>query len=291
MNIDHFFAIGDRHARNGEACQDYALSRMSADGCVAYGAVGDGCSGVDADTDVGARAVCFAFDDVISAIPPHAVCDNLFGEQFVRDLHVSFARKMAFTGRRDDYHSTLVGIVATPERAAVTIFGDGAYLVQYRSGRYKLGFIEWADNVPFYPLYAHHPDLYERFISPLHAAPPGHITNCWSIFEDAPGGTAELLDEGNEPLVFSDVEHGHVVTFNPREDDIVALAILSDGVGQLARLPEYEAAHTFMAFKTLSGQFVARRLTSALREFRKNGVSPQDDIAMVCVHFDQPSNP
>jgi hypothetical protein len=268
MNIDHFFAIGDRHARNGQPCQDYALSRMLADGACAYGAVGDGCSGVNADTDVGARAVCFAFEEVASRAVEQGATDDLFGKQFVSDLHASFARKMAFTGRRDDYHSTLVGLVATPERAGLTIFGDGAYIVKYRNGRYKLGFIEWLDNVPYYPHSSHHPDLYERFSQPLRTEPAGHLTNCWSIFEDGPDGAVELLEECSEPLVFSDVENGHVVTFKPMEEDIVALAIMTDGVSQLANVPEYEAAHTFMAFKTLAGQFVSRRMSCSLREYR-----------------------
>jgi hypothetical protein len=308
MNVDHFFTIGTDHQAQGRPCEDYALSGPL-DGGAVFGVVADGCSGAKAHTDVGARALAWAFP---RALAVHgAAPGQWFGPGFQQALQESF-RQHQYGGARENYFATVAGFVATPDDAAVYLQGDGAVALRYADGRVRLIELAWWDNTPFYLNYQLHPDLLRQFeqrfddgvIEPLvqvsttvhRLGATAPIRTAAADVLAAPaagvpaGGVEGLVTETTVPIrerfALADTYEGHVLRFKPREEGIVAMAVLTDGVSQVGALPATDVVRELMAFKNHQGEFVKRRLLKALRELRREGSAPRDDLGMAAVWFD-----
>ena len=286
MNVDHFFTIGHQHVRNGSPCEDYALSELGGEGLPAYAAVADGCGGAFANTDIGARAICFAFDETMRWSQGDV---EWFSPAFMEYLKSAFAQRFNLSSNRNDYLATLGAVVATPEKANVFIFGDGAYLVRYADGRHRLTWLEWSGNAPFYLRYMLKAEDLARWASGFaeegEKETPATATECWTDFHVSPSGELEILDEASQPLTLESLMGGYVRSFAPADQGIDVIAIFSDGILRVNDVPEYEAAREFTAFKNFRGGFVKRRLTSALEAYAKKGSKPQDDLAVAAVWF------
>lgn len=286
MNADHFFTIGKPHINQGGPCEDYALSGKQGDLC--FGVISDGCGGAyvvnaegereHADTDVGSRVVAAAFRAEVAALgnPEGPWLNPSFLDGFLARLAAS-----QYTGRPEDHYATLVGLVATPERAQAVIFGDGAIAVRYADGRRLLIEAEWQNNAPFYPAYRLSPAAYARFRSELHDSEP-HFTLKRTLV--APGGEGIAVTElGTTAYAITDLYSGLVLDFAPAAEGIEAIAVLSDGVTKVGDYPPALAAADFLAFKVTLGGFVKRRLIRGLDTFAKAGHVLQDDLSMACI--------
>jgi hypothetical protein len=280
MNVDHFFTIGSAHIAQGTPCEDYALSGELPKGAV-FGVVADGCSGANANTDVGARAIAWAFKRSLERRA--AEQGEWFSDGFFELLRGVF-HEHQYAGAREDYLATLVGFAATPAHASVYIHGDGAVALAYKDGSIGLIQLSWWDNMPFYLAYHLHPDLLDQFTGRYQDGviePFAQKVTAFRKTGDAVEGPNSKVDRFTVDGVFN----GHVLHFQPREENIVALAVLTDGIEQIGEKPALDVVNEFMAFKNHQGEFVKRRLLKALKTFRKDDLIPRDDVGMAAVWF------
>lgn len=293
MNIDHFFTIGSAHQTEGTPCEDYALSGRLETGTV-FGVVADGCSGAKANTDVGARAIAWAFKRALEQRADSP--GEWFGPGFYELLKETFV-SFQFAGAPLDYLATLVGIAATPEQASILVHGDGAVVLRYADDRIRVIEFNWWDNTPFYLNYQVHPEWLDKFLRPYQNGviePFSLRDTLWSRTEEG-----FKVDETTQTrFAIDDVLSGHVLNFRPAEQGIVAIAVLTDGLEQFSlpataqtpasmqdMVPVVEVAGQALAYKNHEGAFVKRRMLRALKEYRKSGVVPRDDVGIATVWF------
>lgn len=283
MQADNYFTIGTSHLKDGSPCEDYSLTEEPRPGLV-LGVVSDGCSGANAHTDVGARALSFAFRKVIQDY--RDLPDGWFEGAFTQRLSDQF-RANSYTDTPNDQFATAVGFVTTPDNAAVYVFGDGAYALRFADGRNRLVWFEWDNNAPYYLNYKLYPSLDEEFLASLNPIRPEPLLEAWTDFRvtGKPDSPIEILAEGSRRLQFNAAEHGLVRVFRPREDGIEALAVLTDGINRIGDIPGPRAMAEFFAYKNFHGNFVKRRMLRALEQFATSGQRPQDDLAIASVWF------
>ena len=281
MNADHFFTIGKPHLTQGVPCEDFALSGLLHP-ALAFGVVADGCSGAHANTDVGARALAYAFRSTLEARQDAG--GDWFDAAFTADLQSRFAANQ-YTGSAADYLATIASIAATPARAAAYVFGDGALAIRYRDGRRTLIEFEWWENTPFYLQYRLATAQLDQFLAPYRDGVIEPLLLRTTTFQEK-DGVLELLEESTSRMTADAAFDGCIVSLNPRDEGIEALAVLSDGISRLQSIPAREAVREFLAFKNHEGSFVKRRMLKALAKFAQQGAVPQDDLAMACIWFD-----
>jgi hypothetical protein len=280
MNVDHFFTIGSGHQTQGTPCEDYALSGTLANG-TAFGVVADGCSGANANTDVGARAIAWAFKRSLERRQVDAGRWFLAGfPELLQDVF----HEHQYAGAREDYLATLVGFAATPDDASVYVHGDGAIALKYADGGMRLIQLTWWDNMPFYLNYRLHLDLLDQFASRYQDGIIEPFVQRTTTFRTTDAGL-EILDSQAERFQLDSVFTGHVLHFRPADEGIVAMAVLTDGIEQVGENPAAEVASEFMAFKNHQGEFVKRRMLKALKTFRKDALIPRDDVGIAAVWF------
>jgi hypothetical protein len=279
MNVDHYFTIGTDHQTQGRPCEDYALSGQLPGGAV-FGVVADGCSGANAHTDVGARALAWAFNRAATDAA-YRDTDVLFGAEF-HDSFVEAFRKLCYTENPKDTLATVVGFIATPGQAAVYLQGDGALALRFADGSTRFLEFNWANNMPYYLGYQLRPYLNDAYVQQIAAeAGPHPFTQTTTL---VPATAAPV----REDFTVQKACAGYVLRFNPRAEGIVAMAVMTDGVAQVGTLPACEVAHDFTAFKNTQGEFLKRRLMKALKDFKKEGAVPRDDVGIAAVWFGAP---
>lgn len=280
MNVDHFFTIGSAHHVQGNPCEDYALSGTLPSG-VAYGVVADGCSGAHANTDIGARAIAWAFKRALEqrSVDPGQWFLASFSE-LLKDTFIS----LQYPGHSEDYLATVVGFAATPEQASVYVHGDGAVALRYADGEMRLIEFTWWDNTPFYLNYKLYPQLLDQFLQPYQDEVIEPFVQRTTTFRMAEA-EVDVLSKQHERFVMERVFDGHVLHFHPEEEGIVAMAVLTDGIEQVGDKPATAVANEFLSFKNYQGEFVKRRMLKALKEFRKDGAVPRDDVGIAVVWF------
>jgi len=280
MHADHYFTIGTDHISAGTPCEDYALSGTLRSGAV-FGVVADGCSGANANTDVGARAIAWAFQRALREreAEPGQWFDPGFSE-----LLLDIFNHHQYTGCGLDYQATVVGVVGTPEAASVYVHGDGAVIVRYADGALRLIQLAWWENAPFYINYKLHPQALDDFMLRFADGVIEPFLQTTTAFRQSAG---ELIIDSPQVKRFSMSEQfeGHVLQFRPAEEGIVSIAVLTDGIEKIGTLAPVAVATELMAFKNFEGSFVKRRVMKALKELAKVGAVPRDDLAVATILF------
>jgi len=278
MHADHYFTIGTDHISGGTPCEDYALSGTLASGAV-FGVVADGCSGANAHTDVGARAISWAFKRMLE--DSQAAPGQWFGQDFPA-LFPAVFHQHQYAGAPEDYLATVVGVVGTPDAASVYVHGDGAVVVRYADGTLRLIQFSWWENTPFYLNYKLHPEVLDRFMRPFAdgVIEPFTQTTTTHKPDEVDASPAEL-----QRFAMSDMYGGHILQFRPADEGIVAISVLTDGIEKVGALSPMVVAKELMAFKNFEGSFVKRRVMKALKDFRKLDQVPRDDLSVATILF------
>ncbi len=280
--VSRFVTIGGMHMLAGQLCEDYALATQPETG-VAIVAVADGCSGAHADTDIGARVICHAFAHTMAG--HDATREGRLRDDFDAVLE-STMLQFAFTQNLADYLATLVGVVATADRATAFICGDGAIGVRFRDGRFELRTFAWRDDAPYYFMYRVDPNVRERMIARLQTDCPGAV--CTQVVEFTLGddGACTVVERRAEAYTFGEFEHGRRFDFAPRRQEIEALAVFTDGIEKVGRLAAFEVVARLLARRNESEVTLCEHATSVLRELAEDGHIPFDDLAFACIEFD-----
>ena len=271
---DHYFHIGSDHLTNGKPCQDYALSGIC--GSNAYAIVSDGCS-TGRHTDVGSRILTFATAQAMLELParysgmelePHHVSSVQQGQMFNSMLTLGLSR--------DDMLATCVCAYLTPRGGFVHLQGDGVVALRSANGETHIFRYDWADNMPLYAAYA--VDNYGAFIRG-HGGEIGAkklIEQHW-VFN--PDGSREELP-GHEHTLAEGIRG---VTIPLAIHDLGLVAVFTDGVTQIEGVDWKEAVREALAFKTVAGEFVKRRMIRLVSDRRRTGKGPVDDIACAVI--------
>ncbi len=251
-------ATGSAHAREGRAAQDAAIVRAAPFGAVA--AVSDGCSsapGSETAAWIWARSAAESFargecgwedsrEGILEAIERRAL---RAGEALGLDLSLSLATLCLLLGNPKE------------EKARLLVWGDG-FAGSMRAGAAGIGPV-WSAiseaNAPFYPGYR----LCEGG------------TRRW-LDLDNPGWERE--GEAIRALEREEQSAGVERVWDFREGDLLFIA--TDGAASLPGIAPEAALGELGKIKGWAGEFLARRMSRAGKEWARAGASPQDDFAI-----------
>ncbi len=276
FGTDCHFNIGAEHISGGKPCQDYAISGTH--GGIAYAIVSDGCSS-GGNTDVGARLIALS---AAAAIREHSdVEGNAVHARAAQDVEVR--RQLLLGGIKEtlelvpsDMLATELYAYLTPKGGHVHVAGDGVVAFVYLGGRVRLHRFDWPNNMPFYPAYidqlpsfidAHGGNVAARVLTE-------QVYNHSSAPENGPPTESTFLHS------MADGIRG--IHFPVTADELEGLAfivVFSDGVTRVDNVDWKDAALELLDFKTAEGVFAKRRMINFVRDMRKKGRGPLDDIA------------
>lgn len=273
FNADHHFVIGRDHVTGGKPCQDHALS--FSDRHAAGVVVSDGCSSAG-ETDMGARVLTFGTIAAMKECHTNAYTELALSNQVIarKGREALVSARTLFGLVREDMLATCAYAYSTEEGCVVTLYGDGVLAFKYRDGTISMTRFDWTNNTPFYPAYAIDDDGSFAF------AHGGDETLAlteerWN-FVEAEGFTKE--GEFKRPL--REGVCGITRFLNESElATLASIAIFTDGVTRIDGVDWKEAVRSLLFFWNTAGVFVRRRMNGVLREMRKEGKGPLDDIA------------
>lgn len=281
FNSDHYFQIGSLHYQQGKPCQDYALSGFNERAAMAI--VSDGCS-TGRHTDLGARVQALSLLGAMRAAGSLAI-NSLYEitETVSKEKErLSKEAKNLLGLSRSDMLATSLFAYASPLGAVVQIEGDGVVVKRFKDGRLVASRYEWLDNRPFYPTY----DEEDRklFVISHGGDQDEHRLSRTTLSFN---GNGELEAKEVSWFTLSQGMDGVTETIQSHEiKDLGFLAVFTDGVAQIEEVEWQEAVKTFMAYKSLEGEFVKRRMIRGLKNYMSDGKSPVDDISIAVIRIE-----
>jgi hypothetical protein len=287
VNADSAFLIGAAHA----VCQDYAVAgsgltagRAADPGPSAapYLILSDGCSS-SPDTDVGARLLVKAAEQTFLA-----PCKPSAGE--LAEAHREAARRALtwaeMAGLRPQaVDATLLTAHLRGEELIVGCSGDGVLALQTRAGAVDVYSVSYASGYPRYPSYAHQPERLRALEDEGRGGKEVRRFRAASLAEPLRLEGATASDSPTEVFVVKAL-------------DYKCAALLSDGVHsflapgetetgrRFEAVPLGEALSQLIAFKTVKGAFVGRRLKRFARDCLARGWRHTDDLAVAALHLE-----
>lgn len=280
FNTDDIFLIGENHIRTGKPCQDYARSGTA--GKVAYAIVSDGCS-TGGETDIGARLIGLSTAESIR-LWREFVKSERFGE-VAAAIHKRQRGIIKGTGHllgvsTEDMLATASYAVLSKESGFVNVRGDGVVAVVERDGKIYFHRFDWENNMPFYPAYSESP-LFEAFVA-AHGGDASKEALSHQVWCLETNGNLYAV----KSIAYSITQSFDGVTIPVDVSKTVFVAVFSDGVCQVDGLDWKDATQKLLAFKTLAGVFVKRRMMRFVKDAREIGKGPLDDIACAVIHIE-----
>lgn len=280
FGADCHFNIGAEHISGGKPCQDYALSGNHGD--IAYAIVSDGCSS-GGHTDVGARLITLS---AAAAIREHSdVEGNAIRARAAQDVEIR--RQLLLGGIKEtlklepsDMLATELYVYLTPKGGHVHVAGDGVVAFVYVGGRVRLHRFDWPNNTPFYPAYI---DQLPSFIS-AHGGDLAARVLIEQVYDYSPTPDNGTSVESTVSHSMSDGIRGiHFLVTAEELRNLAFVVVCSDGVTRVDNVDWKDATLALLDFKAASGVFAKRRMINFMREARKKGRGPLDDIAFAAV--------
>ncbi|HLK61032.1 MAG TPA: protein phosphatase 2C domain-containing protein [Chthonomonadaceae bacterium] len=262
MHADGVFYMGKTHT----VCQDYVLARGGERPRVL---LADGCSS-SPDTDIGARLL----------VRMAAQYDNT-GEACLLDAVVAARIQAALLGLEDRaLDATLLEIRVEGDRWEAGIHGDGVLAWADHNGVIHAFSLTYAAGYPNYPNYLADPARRAAFLLQV-----GNDRRCEEVM---------LLPDGEvrSRASFSAPACAPGFRKTGSLEDTRWVAILSDGIHSFvqtavdaggpttAPVPWTTPLRELLAFKSLNGAFVQRRLQRFLRECEPRRWQHRDDLAV-----------
>jgi len=266
---DAHFAIGKNH----QVCEDYALAGTSEG--LRYAIVSDGCSS-SPDTDFGSRLMARAASEEFSR----------WGDAFNPERCLWQADTWRKGLGLDPYSLDATLLMAFESEATVRVLvtGDGVVAARVRgTAEYHYWAVRYPSGAPGYLSYRLDPNRMAVFLEQTkgirqieHSYGPRDEVRCINVPLQAWGFAWALqLD----PAIY----------------DLVA--VMSDGAESFQRregtrltsVPLTEVLDQVMAVKSLTGEFMTRRVNRFLTKFcAKNGWQHYDDFAVAALALDPP---
>lgn len=276
MHADTFFTGGTGH----KVCQDYARhGRMPEDNRV-YAIVSDGCSS-SPDTDVGARILTLSAAQCIEGnLPWRTTPDSLRP----RDIALIAMGRVPPPVSLNCLDATLLIAEETFDGVRVWVCGDGVIVAREREDQ-KWGIIDFdCGGYPTYLTYTVDENRMARFLEERHGK---------RTIRKLQDGKSHLI---REDFPFEDPLRGGAYIFEAPLRSFDFVAILSDGVHSfqqkdtLESVPAFKVIERIMAFKSMTGEFVTRRVKRFLqKECAELGWSHYDDFSIAAICMDKAS--
>lgn len=285
FHSDATFHIGQFHVAHISPCEDFADSFVSENGDTGFMVVSDGCS-TGGQTDIGSRFVARRL---------YAEAQMKFATGSVSDLKgLEFSQTdlepMALLPA--DVYATSLWACFAQAYGQVTVLGDGAVALLYKDGRYVFDCFQWADNTPFYPIYA---SKLGRELGLLESFITAHRGNSFPFTRTTALVRGNAMELSEQQYSLSEAVAGISYEFDePALASLSAVALFSDGVTQLAKTSESNhhldwtsVIKQCVEFRNTTGAFLKRRVRRALQTWAKDEVFPQDDLAAAVMLIDQ----
>lgn len=276
LHTDHHFVIGQTHLSAGKPCQDHAISGVSGVSSAAYAVLSDGCSS-GGNTDIGARLITVSTVKALRLMgEPFQVFDQTADQ--ITDVSRVLARSAAnnLGLSQDDLLATqLVAVVDNEGKAFTHVQGDGAVAIVRQDGSALVSLYTWDLNMPWYPHYER-----GQFIQ-AHGGWDSPAL-CQTDFSFAPDGKLENMRE----ISFTAKNGVNGITSYldvTNRNKISLIVLLSDGISLIDKMPVTEVMRSLLGFKSLSGEFVKRRLNRFIKDCRTTGVGPLDDLSVAAI--------
>jgi hypothetical protein len=234
-NADSYFSIGSTH----RVCQDYAAHKAG------FAVLSDGCSSAP-DTDIGARLLCR------NALLQEPV--SMF----------TLVRHAAMIGiPKESLFATLLSVehIDWGNLIEVRMHGDGHVIAMNENGDLETLHLEYADNMPWYPVYGTL-ELKTEFRS--------------SVSDSTGIGWENVSSKSREERVFW-----------LKADRYQMVAVCSDGLGTFRDglgqpVSVEKLARDICSVKVPNGEFLQRRL-SALKRNEWANLRHEDDLSIAAL--------
>ncbi len=286
MNADSAFIIGAAHT----VCQDYAVAgnnppaghdTNSSSPTHPYVILSDGCSS-SPDTDIGARLLVKAAEQTLLERGGPPAGD-------LAEIHIEAARRALVWAELaglppQAVDATLLTAHLSGDELILGCSGDGVIVLQSRAGVIDVYAISYPSGYPLYPGYSHQP---ERL----------------AVVEDNGRSVKEVKHfrgaSVEESLRLKDTSTGGSLTevFTVRALDYRHAAVFSDGIHsfftatqtetskRVEAIPMDEILRELIAFKSVRGAFVGRRMKRFARDCRTKRWQHMDDLAVGALHL------
>lgn len=250
---DWFLKKGSTH----KICQDYIITGNEP---IPYVILADGCSS-SPDTDIGARLICHYFKNLLNE---EYININYGYKKFITNNILAICMKQIEYQKKilgfesNILDTTLLILYLYNDIVYVDIVGDGGYIVKLIDGSNEFRIINYISNAPYYPSYLidkKRNDLYKKIFNK-----PKRILNEKTDYTDS----------------MDNIYHNWYPI-----DAINSILIFSDGI--LSFIPEIESTEimeNILAFKSLKGQFIQRKMNRYIKNLEKEGITHYDDISI-----------
>ena len=318
IHADCAFRIGKTHL----VCQDYALVGTGEFPCVL---LADGCSGspeTDFGARLLVRSA-LPLIDILFDVPDTAATEGNMEEDSSAHSVSSFSS--LFSARLKQYHldtikaarchaaalglpdtaldATLLTLATHGENWFASLFGDGVVVAKNRSGVLEITVVSYPGGYPYYINYEADPARKRALLQQKNNQ--RHVNVSWLTAENKDEfGTKEnnlkdtaMESESTEKSCNSCPPASPCHYVHGRLADYQWVAILSDGLHTFFKVPEDGTAHanlplpltdvlrSLLAFKTMTGQFVQRRMQRFQQDCAHQGWQHHDDISVGVIVF------
>lgn len=263
MNADSTFIIGATHS----VCQDYAVAGET------YAILSDGCSS-SPDTDIGARLLVKAVEHILRTDgdrEPASLHENAAA------LALTWSRSLHLTPQVVD--ATLLTAHINEDRLIVMCSGDGVVVAELNDGSIDVFTISYPSGYPFYPAYLQQPER-------LDALRSTGLTKVIKHFNSI----------ADEPKEYTWGDDSPTQTFTFKTSAYKYVALVSDGIHSFLSTQQWitgkriepvamtEVLRELLAFKSLHGAFVARRVKKFMKDCHRKGWQHSDDLSLAVIH-------
>ena len=257
IQTDTFLKIGKTHL----VCEDYIIT---GDAPVKYIILSDGCSS-SKNTEMGARILChlakqyllYRKDDY--RFP--ALDYDEMGAWIIHNAELT-ARQLGLNKTCLD--ATLIIAYECDGKYHIYMYGDGVVIIESKDKKLFAMEIEFTKNAPYYLSYRIDPERMDLF----------HKMEQDLLIKHPSRGD-------KDPLIYA---YDYQTRFCYETYYFPRILICSDGATSFMQgtepFPNLDVAKEFLAFKSIKGEFLKRRLKRALKIYDEAGVHHMDDLSV-----------
>lgn len=272
MKVESFFTIGHRHIDEGIPCEDYAMSENISGSF--FGAISDGCSGANANTDIGARIWCLSASSVMYN---NAHYENILPENFTQQLIKEF-KNNNITKSNQDCIASLIVLAANKEQAKIWIMGDGGYALKHNNGDITLYCYKWLDNTPLYPIYLLDNNVIKGFQKKhQHSGNAFTLTKTRFVFNS--NDKLIIKEHSSDQHYWEDMKNGMLINIDRVKQDVSDVVIVSDGLWSFSNVSPFMVID--FCLSTEDNELLKKHMVDVLEYLQKHKAKNKDDFSLV----------
>lgn len=281
MNTNSYYEIGSYH----QVCEDYALSGIYQD--MAYAIISDGCSSSE-NSDVGARLMTHIAKGVLMYIKDRNLIEapeflQLFKELIVRK---GIEVKNSLGLSTDAFDATLLVNIVLGTKLLSIAWGDGYVIYKNDASKLIVYDISFSTGAPYYLSYEMSPSKKQNYMDEYGS---GLITIKNLILSE--DGTLEFERSITNPIIAESLykeAHAPMIKFATVSSDGLGTyqedpKACRENVGDKKKYKAVEIIPEVMAYKTIAGEFVIRRMQRMKTDMIKAKIVHFDDISCASI--------